>query len=403
MATNGEAPVLMAVRNLRKYFPIRGGLLSTHVGDVQAVDGISFDIRQGQTIGLVGESGCGKTTAGRLILRLIEPTSGHTFYRPSPEDYDRLNEIYAELAPYAASGDENGAPARKPPAALVKELNGLAQKYSIYRKGRAQMKQLRGKLQIVFQDPFSSLSPRLPVREIVLEPLEVHHSGTARERNQRITDLMTSVGLNPEHLWRFPHEFSGGQRQRIGIARALALRPDFIVLDEPTSALDVSVQAQILNILKRLQQEENLSYLFISHHLSVVRAISNEVVVMYLGQVVERAPTEELFTHPLHPYTQALLASIPIPDPTLKRERIILKGEVPSPAAPPPGCRFHTRCPAVMPVCSRIAPMLRPSDQLAGHWVSCHLYHPPSEEAIAATSESAALPTAEPTEAPLAS
>ncbi|MGA8303259.1 MAG: oligopeptide/dipeptide ABC transporter ATP-binding protein [Thermoplasmata archaeon] len=395
MQSNGNPPVLMAVRNLRKYFPIRGGLLSTHVGDVRAVDGVSMDIRQGQTVGLVGESGCGKTTAGRLILRLIEPTSGHTFYKPSPEDYDRINEIYAELAPYAAKEGDNGSAARAPPPALVKELDGLAQKYSIYRKSRSQMKGLRGKLQIVFQDPFSSLSPRLQVREIVSEPLDVHRSGTPRERSQRVNSLMTSVGLNPEHLWRFPHEFSGGQRQRIGIARALALRPDFIVLDEPTSALDVSVQAQILNILKRLQQEENLSYLFISHHLSVVRAISNEVVVMYLGQVAERAPTEELFTHPLHPYTQALLASIPIPDPTVRRDRIILKGEVPSPAAPPSGCRFHTRCPAVMPVCSKIAPTLRESPQTPGHWVSCHLYHPPEEAAAFET----ALPTSAPASA----
>ncbi|HXW67714.1 MAG TPA: oligopeptide/dipeptide ABC transporter ATP-binding protein [Thermoplasmata archaeon] len=381
MATNGgdEPPILLAVRNLRKYFPVRGGLLSTHIGDVHAVDGISFDVRAGRTVGLVGESGCGKTTTGRVVLRLIEPSSGHVFYRPSAEQFDRLNQLYADLDVAARSGG-NGASA---PAGVLRELDQIATKSSIFRKRRSQMRTLRGKMQIVFQDPFSSLSPRLTIREIVREPLEIHKAGTRAERNQRVQDLMTSVGLNPEHLWRFPHEFSGGQRQRIGIARALALRPDFVVLDEPTSALDVSVQAQILNILKRLQQEENLAYLFISHHLSVVRAMAHDVVVMYLGQVVERAPTEELFTRPLHPYTQALLASIPIPDPTVKRERIVLSGEVPSPVAPPSGCRFHTRCPAVMPVCRRVEPRLQPSPQHPGHFVSCHLYHTPDEPADA--------------------
>ncbi|MCI4346700.1 MAG: ABC transporter ATP-binding protein, partial [Thermoplasmata archaeon] len=244
-------------------------------------------------------------------------------------------------------------------------------------------------LQIVFQDPFSSLSPRMLVKDIVAEPLEIHRLGTRGERQQRVAELLQSVGLNPEHLWRFPHEFSGGQRQRIGIARALALRPDFIVLDEPTSALDVSVQAQILNILKRLQAEQELSYLFISHHLSVIRAVSHRVVVMYLGKVAERAPTEELFTRPLHPYTQALLAAIPIPDPDQHRERIILSGDVPSPAAPPPGCRFHTRCPAVMPICSKVEPPLL---RIRGdHWVACHLYPtaadgPSPASAVASTS-----------------
>ncbi len=236
------------------------------------------------------------------------------------------------------------------------------------------MKELRGKLQIVFQDPFSSLSPRMLVRDIIGEPLTIHHAGSRAERAQRVAELVQEVGLNPEHLWRFPHEFSGGQRQRIGIARALALRPEFIVLDEPTSALDVSVQAQILNILKKLQTEQRLAYMFISHHLSVVRAMSHHVAVMYLGQIVERAATEDLFSRPLHPYTQALLSAIPVPDPTLKRERIVLKGDVPSPAAPPPGCRFHTRCPAVMPVCSQTEPPL--IEIRKEHWVACHLYPP---------------------------
>jgi oligopeptide/dipeptide ABC transporter ATP-binding protein len=371
-------PVVVTARNLRKYFPIKGGLLSTHIGDVRAVDGVSLDVREGETVGLVGESGCGKTTVGRLMLRLIEPTSGHTYYRPPPATEERLEQLYLDLNARALASENNGGEEVVTPKteAALKELDQIADDYSIYRKSRRELSDLRGKLQIVFQDPFSSLSPRMTVRDIVAEPLQIHHIGTRAERYQRVAELLKSVGLNPEHVWRFPHEFSGGQRQRIGIARALALRPEFIVLDEPTSALDVSVQAQVLNILQTLQSEQRLAYLFISHHLSVVRAMSKRVVVMYLGKVVERAPTEPLFSSPLHPYTQALLSAIPIPDPTLRRERLVLKGDVPSPAAPPPGCRFHTRCPAVMPICSQVEPPLiefRPQ-----HWVACHLF-PPAE------------------------
>jgi oligopeptide/dipeptide ABC transporter ATP-binding protein len=370
-------PIVVSARNLRKYFPIRGGLVSSHIGDVRAVDGVSFDVHEAETVGLVGESGCGKTTVGRLMLRLIDATSGHTFYRPPPETADRLDELYARLGDRALpSGQDSDNGLSPDAAAALQELDGIADEYSIYRKSRRQLAELRGKLQIVFQDPFSSLSPRMVVRDIIAEPLQIHHVGTRAERYQRVAELLRAVGLNPEHVWRFPHEFSGGQRQRIGIARALALRPEFIVLDEPTSALDVSVQAQILNILQTLQSEQRLAYLFISHHLSVVRAISKRVVVMYLGKVVERAPTEALFSGPLHPYTQALLSAIPIPDPTLRRERLVLKGDVPSPAAPPPGCRFHTRCPAVMPVCSQVEPPL--IEFQPEHWVACHLF-PPSE------------------------
>jgi len=374
MEIRGSHTVVLSARNVRKYFPIRGGLFSSHVGDVRAVDGVSMDVRESETVGLVGESGCGKTTLGRVMLRLIEPTSGHCYYRPPAEVMDRLDSLYASLG-----GNDGGTSkrSREAESPALHELDELAQQYSLYRRNNRQMRELRGRLQIVFQDPFSSLSPRLLVREIIGEPLEIHHTGSRRERDQRVLELLSQVGLNPEHMWRFPHEFSGGQRQRIGIARALALRPEMIVLDEPTSALDVSVQAQILNILKRLQEEQGLAYLFISHHLSVVRAMSHRVIVMYLGKVVETAPTDGLFSRPLHPYTQALLSAIPIPDPVTKRERIVLSGDVPSPAAPPSGCRFHTRCPAVMPICSKVDPEMISMGQ--DHFVACHLFSPRTE------------------------
>ncbi|MEM0129372.1 MAG: ABC transporter ATP-binding protein [Thermoplasmata archaeon] len=386
--------MVLSARNVRKFFPIRGGLFSTHVGDVRAVDRVSLDVYEGQTVGLVGESGCGKTTMGRLMLRLIEPTSGHVFYRPPADVYRRLEAIYGELghldggrdpaSPKEGPGNDGASrDARRSPEAqaLLKELDEIADQYSIYRMGARSLRRLRGQLQIVFQDPFSSLSPRMLVRDIVSEPLTIAHEGTPAQRYARVRELLQQVGLNPEHEWRFPHEFSGGQRQRIGIARALARRPEFIVLDEPTSALDVSVQAQVLNILKRLQADQRLAYLFISHHLSVVRAVSHRVAVMYLGKIVEEAPTQPLFDRPMHPYTQALLSAIPIPDPELKRERIVLSGDVPSPAAPPPGCHFHTRCPAVMPVCSQVEPPLievRPD-----HFVACHLFPTPMRPATA--------------------
>jgi oligopeptide/dipeptide ABC transporter ATP-binding protein len=358
---------LLLVEDLRKWFPIRGGVFSSHIGDVRAVDGVSFSLARGETVGLVGESGCGKTTLGRLMLRLIEPTGGNVYYRLPKEDSERIRAA-TEAGPNG--GVRVDAPEKTP------ELEKLRQEYSIYRFSGKRLKEMRRHMSIVFQDPFSSLSPRMLVRDIITEPLAIQGLGTRQDRYDRAAELIQAVGLNPDHLWRFPHEFSGGQRQRIGIARALAPHPEFVVLDEPTSALDVSVQAQILNILKRLQKDESLTYLFISHHLSVVRAMSNRIIVMYLGQIVEGTDTEELFQRPLHPYTQALLAAIPIPDPDLKRERIILSGDVPSPAAPPSGCRFHTRCPAVMPICSKVEPPLIPVRK--NHWVACHLYpaHP---------------------------
>jgi oligopeptide/dipeptide ABC transporter ATP-binding protein len=314
---------LVAVKNLVKYFPVRSGLLQRIVAWVQAVDNVSFTVKEGETLGLVGESGCGKTTVGRTVLRLIEPTSGEV-------SFNNVN---------------------------VLKLRGN------------ELKVMRRNMQIIFQDPYASLDPRIPVGESIAEGLRIHKIGTKAEQDAIVMDTLKKVGLEDYHARRFPHEFSGGQRQRIGIARALALRPQFIVADEPVSALDVSIQSQVLNILKDLQKEFHLTYLFIAHNLSVVEHISDRVAVMYLGKMVELAGRDELYASPLHPYTQALMSAIPIPDPTIKRERIILQGDVPSPLNPPRGCRFHPRCPVVMDECSKVEPPLlevRPE-----HWVAC--------------------------------
>ncbi|HEB64095.1 MAG TPA: ATP-binding cassette domain-containing protein, partial [Chloroflexi bacterium] len=301
-ATDNKPKELIQVKNLVKYFPVRGGLLQRVKAWVQAVDDVSFFIREGETLGLVGESGCGKTTVGRTMLRLLEPTGGSVFF-------DGVD---------------------------VASLRGR------------ELKALRRDMQIIFQDPYASLDPRIPIGESIAEGLKIHKIGTAKERFETVIEMLRKVGLEDYHARRYPHEFSGGQRQRIGIARALALRPRFIVADEPVSALDVSIQAQVLNILKDLQKEFGLTYLFIAHNLSVVEHISDRVAVMYLGKMVEMAPRDELFRNPLHPYTQALMSAIPIPDPTIQRERIILEGDVPSPLNPPSGCRFHPRCPVAM-------------------------------------------------------
>ena len=314
---------LIQVKNLVKYFPVRGGLMQRVVAWVQAVEDVSFTIREGETVGMVGESGCGKTTVGRTMLRLTEPTSGSVVF------------------------------------------NGV----DVFKLRGRELKNMRRDMQIIFQDPYASLDPRMPVGESIAEGLKIHNIGTPRERFERTIEMLRKVGLEDYHARRYPHEFSGGQRQRIGIARALALQPKFIVADEPVSALDVSIQSQVLNILKDLQHEFGLTYLFIAHNLSVVEHISDRVAVMYLGKMVELAARDDLFRNPLHPYTQALMSAIPIPDPTIKRERIILQGDVPSPLNPPKGCRFHPRCPVAMEHCSiQEPPLLEVSPD---HWVAC--------------------------------
>ncbi|MBR1757901.1 MAG: ABC transporter ATP-binding protein [Lachnospiraceae bacterium] len=318
---------ILQVNALKKYFPVKGGFISHTVGYVKAVDGITFNLRRGACMGLVGESGCGKTTAGRTILRLSgEKTGGQVLFEG--------REVY--------------------------DLNAK------------EMRELRPKMQIIFQDPFSSLSPRMPVSEIIGEAVREHGLVPKNEFNDYIDKIMDECGLQPFHKDRYPHEFSGGQRQRICIARALALNPDFVVCDEPVSALDVSIQAQIINLLKDLQNEHNLTYLFISHDLSVVEHISDTVGVMYLGSLVEYGDTEDIFRNPLHPYTQALFSAIPIPDPTIKMNRIVLEGSIPSPANPPKGCKFHTRCRNCMECCKEVAPEQKEIEP--GHFVSCHLY-----------------------------
>ena len=324
---NHKGEVLVKVDNLVKYFPVRAGLLQRVVNQVKAVDDVSFFVRKGETLGLVGESGCGKTTVGRTMLRLIEPTGGAVHF----ENRD------------------------------------------VFAMNPRELKVTRRDMQIIFQDPYASLDPRVPIGESVMEGLHIHKIGTPRERVDIMLETLKKVGLESYHSRRYPHEFSGGQRQRIGIARALALRPKFIICDEPVSALDVSIQSQVLNILKDLQAEFGLTYLFIAHNLSVVEHVSNRVAVMYLGKMVEMTSREELFRNPLHPYTQALMSAIPVPNPRLKRQRTILKGDVPSPLNPPSGCRFHPRCPVAIEKCSHEEPAFL--EVSPDHWVACHLAH----------------------------
>ncbi len=322
--------IRLEARSLTKHFPVKGGVLQRTQAWVKAVESVSFTIRRGETLGLVGESGCGKTTVGRMLLRLIEPTEGQVIFEGC--DLTQLN--------------------------------------------AGQLKAYRREMQIIFQDPFSSLDPRTPIGESIAEGLRVHGVKDGRQRFQQVLEIMRTVGLEDYHARRYPHEFSGGQRQRIGIARALVLRPKFIVCDEPVSALDVSIQSQVLNLLRRLQREFNLTYLFIAHNMSVVEHISDRVAVMYLGHLVEVTDRETLYRDPQHPYTQALMSAIPVPDPDLKRKRVVLAGDVPSPLHPPPGCRFHTRCPLAFDRCKVEEPPL--VDVNGGHYVACHLRQPRS-------------------------
>jgi oligopeptide/dipeptide ABC transporter ATP-binding protein len=319
-----EKTDLVQVKNLVKYYPVMGGVFKRVVAQVKAVDNVSFTIKKGETLGLVGESGCGKSTVGHTMIRLLEHTSGEVLY-----------------------DGEN-----------VFDLKGNA------------LKTMRRNMQIIFQDPYASLDPRLPIGDSIGEGLKIHKMGTSQERFEMVMAIMKKVGLEDYHAMRYPHEFSGGQRQRIGIARALVLKPQFLVLDEPVSALDVSVQAQVLNLLKELQREFGLTYLFVAHNLGVVEHISDRVAVMYLGKIVEIASREMLFSQPLQPYTRALLSAIPSPKPGIKKERIILTGDVPSPLNPPSGCRFHPRCPWAKPDCSQLEPELR--ELAPGHWTACH-------------------------------
>ncbi|MFD2617104.1 ABC transporter ATP-binding protein [Terrilactibacillus laevilacticus] len=321
---------LLEVKNLKKHFPVGRNL------SLKAVDGVDFDIYKGEILGLVGESGCGKSTTGRTIIRLYNATDGSVKF-------------------------------------ANKEITG--------KKSKKELKELNRRMQMIFQDPYASLNPRMTVKDIIAEGIDIHGlAKSSKERNERVYELLETVGLNREHANRYPHEFSGGQRQRIGIARALAVEPDFIIADEPISALDVSIQAQVVNLLQELQQEHGLTYLFIAHDLSMVKHISDRVGVMYLGNMAELAPSDELYDNPLHPYTQALLSAIPVPDPEIERtrERIILEGDVPSPIDPPSGCRFRTRCPMAMEICAIVRPKWHEARE--GHWVACHLHNEEANE-----------------------
>lgn len=319
--------LLLQVEHLKKYFPIRSGLFGRQIGEVKAVDDISFTVRKGETLGIVGESGCGKSTTGRMLMRLIEPTDGEVIF--------------------------DG-----------KDVTSLSQ---------TEMRKLRRELQMVFQDPYASLNPRHTVEKILEEPLIVHGIGNSNERKKLVAEMLETVGLSSYHAKRYPHQFSGGQRQRIGIARALMTKPKLIIADEPVSALDVSIQSQVLNLLEDLQKEFGLTYIFIAHDLGVVRHISDRVGVMYLGRLVEIADGDSLYEEPLHPYTRALLAAVPVPDPTIEREKELLSGDIPSPANPPLGCAFHTRCKECMDICTTTKPHLK--EMKNGHYVACHLYN----------------------------
>ena len=343
------APILY-IRNLKKYYPVFGGIFKRRIASVKAVDGVSLRIRKGECFGLVGESGCGKTTLGKTILRILKPDGGNIFF-------DVPQDIIEEIVSLEEKNPKSD------------RLKKLREQYDVATFSGRKLLQLRRKMQIVYQDPTTSLDPRMFVKDIVAEPLIAQGIAKGEKAKSMVIEILKKVGLNESHLYRFPHEFSGGQRQRISIARALVCKPKFVVLDEPTSAVDVSVRAQLLKLFKDLQKEFNLTYLFISHDLSVVECISDRVAIMYLGKIVEVAPSSAIFKNPLHPYSQALISSVPIPDPTKRRNREPLRGEVPSPINPPSGCRFHPRCPIAMDICRKELPELLEIEK--DHYVAC--------------------------------
>jgi oligopeptide/dipeptide ABC transporter ATP-binding protein len=345
---------LLHVEKLKKYYPLTGGVFKRKIADVKAVDGITLDIFKGESFGLVGESGCGKTTFGKTIIRLLDPTAGCIYLDASKKVLDEIQEL------------ENSSSPRD-----SKRLKELIKEHDIATFRRKRLKRLRRRLQIVYQDPTTSLNPRMLIKDTVGEPLKVQGLAKGKDLRERVMKMLKRVGLTESHLYRYPHEFSGGQRQRIAVARALVTNPEFVMLDEPTSAVDVSVRGQLLNLLRDLQSEFDLTYLFVSHDLSIVECISDRMGVMYLGKVVELAQTTEIFKNPTHPYTKALFSSIPVPDPTKRKESAPLTGEVPSPINPPVGCRFHPRCPFAMDICRKEEPPL--IDIGNGHFVACHL------------------------------
>jgi oligopeptide/dipeptide ABC transporter ATP-binding protein len=341
---------LLQVWKLKKYYPILGGIFKRRIASVKAVDGVSLNILKGECFGLVGESGCGKTTLGKTILRILKPDEGSIFFDVPQDIIDEIISLE-----------------KKDPKSS--KLKRLKSQYDLSTFSGEKLLRFRRRMQIVYQDPTTSLNPRMLVKDIIAEPLIVQGIAKGEKAREMVIDMLEKVGLGEEHLYRFPHEFSGGQRQRIAIARALVCRPEFVVLDEPTSSVDVSVRAQLLNLFKDLQKEFNLTYLFISHDLSIVECISDRVAIMYLGKIVELAPTQKIFKNPLHPYSQALISSVPIPDPTKRRKRASLKGEVPSPVNPPSGCRFHPRCPLAMDMCGRKEPPIMEYEK--DHYVAC--------------------------------
>ena len=349
-----QVSALIELEELKKYYALTGGLLKRRIGDVKAVDGVSLNIREKECFGLVGESGCGKTTLAKTTIRLLKPNSGHIYFDVPYDVKEKIRQLEKE-------GKSSS------------ELKKLRAQYDLAKFRGKKLKLMRKKMQIVYQDPSRSLNPRMLVKDIVGEPLAVQKLGKGSDRRKRVSEILNKVGLTQRHLYRYPHEFSGGQRQRIAVARALVASPEFVVLDEPTSSVDVSVRAQLLNLFQDLRKDLGLTYLYITHDLSVVECIADRVAVMYLGKIVELADTPELYKRPIHPYSIALFSAIPIPDPTVKRERVMLTGEVPSPINPPAGCRFHSRCAKAMDVCKMQEPEL--IDIGNGHLVACHLFH----------------------------